>query len=105
MGDLSAGVKIGDYSGFLPSNRFFQNQFLLSGLGIEAPLLSGISPEERATVARLVLRYALVTTFYYDGLPGAADVFTEIMKLANLLPKSRVNLLRKFTRVQLTISR
>jgi tetratricopeptide (TPR) repeat protein len=89
IGDASAGAKIGDYSGFLPSNRFFQNQFLLSHLEIEAPLLSGISPGERATLARVVLRYALATTFYCDGRPEAADVFTQIVTLADLLPKKQ----------------
>jgi tetratricopeptide (TPR) repeat protein len=87
IADLGASPKIGHYSGLLPSKRFLQNQFLLRSLEIDVPLPSGISPEERATVARLILRYALAVRFYYNGRPEVANVFSEIMEFANLLPK------------------
>ena len=69
----------------LPAKRFLRNQFLFSGFTVEAPLARETPEEDRTRVARLIMRYALATIFYYDGEPDAARLFREILDVGKLL--------------------
>jgi tetratricopeptide (TPR) repeat protein len=71
-----------------PLKRYLRNPFLFSGFGLEVPV--GAQEEDRVKMllARLVLRYAVAMTLYFDGDSAARRAFGEILSLAPLLPSA-----------------
>ena len=86
---LASGVEDDRPALSLPPKRFMRNPFLSSQFGLEAALSVDIAGEQRTTLARLVLRYALATTLYFDGNPEAPRVFRDILSVSRLLPAIR----------------
>ena len=86
---LADGADVGRATLSLPPRRFMPNPFLTSRLELEAALSVEIAAEQRTTLARLVLRYALATTLYFDRNPEAQRVFRDILSVSRLLPAMR----------------
>lgn len=72
----------------IPAERFFRNQFLFSQFMVEVPLTTNTSIEDRATVTRLILRYVLGMSLFYDADSKAGRLFQESIAVGKLLASS-----------------
>jgi len=70
---------------FLPAKTYLRNQFLFSRFTTEAPLKVSAYGGQRASVAQLILKYALATMSYYNGDAVSQRLFREILEEGKLL--------------------